>query len=80
MFRSPQQLAALNRFLVADELKDHILQCFATGFISHFEYPPPDPWGSVSNYNPVRDAQGAQVLREKMKKEVCEGRMLGGPG
>ena len=34
----------------------------------------------MTNYDPVRDPVGAQVLRAKMKKEVCEGRMLGGPG
>ena len=33
----------LEKYLVPDVTKNHILQCFATGFISHFEYDPPSP-------------------------------------
>ena len=70
----------LNDYLVQDVLKDHILDCFATGFISHFEYSPPIPWGHVENYALVKDREGSNILRERMGKEVRCGRMIGGPG
>ena len=63
-----------------DDLKDHVLKCFGTGFISHFEYTPPVPWGHVENQTPLHDAAGSKVLRERMREEVIQGRMLGGPG
>ena len=40
---APEQIALLDEFFVPDKLKSHVLKCFATGFISHFEYPPPKP-------------------------------------
>ena len=80
LFRSPPQIAKLNEFLVPDTLKSHILECFTTGFISHFEYPPPTPWGHVENYALVKDPEGVRALRKKMKQEVLGGRMIGGPG
>ena len=43
LFRSPKQIEALKRFLVEDPMKEHVLEEFATGFISHFEYTPPEP-------------------------------------
>ena len=70
LFRCSRQLAALERFLVPDVTKDHVLQCFATGFISHFEYDPPPPWGHVTNYDPIKDSAGARFLRQRMKSEV----------
>ena len=80
LFRSPLQIAKLNEFLVPDALKSHVLECFATGFISHFEYPPPAPWGHVENYALVKDPEGVKALRKRMKKEVLGGRIIGGPG
>ena len=56
------------------------MKCFATGFISDFEYDPPDPWGHVDNYAPLADTEGEAVLRRGMMKEVVAGRMIGGPG
>ena len=35
LFRSPRQLALLDRFLIKDKMKDHVMKCFATRFISH---------------------------------------------
>ena len=61
-------------------MKDHVMKCFATGFISHFEYDPPAPWGHVDNYTPLAGAEGEAVLRKAMRKEVVAGRMIGGPG
>ena len=80
LFRSPNQLTRLERYLIKDVMKDHVMKCFATGFISHFEYDAPDPWGHVENYKPVAGPKGEEVLRNKMKKEVLGGRMIGGPG
>ena len=61
-------------------MKEHVMNCFATGFISHFEYEPPEPWGHVENYQPVSGSEGEETIRNKMRKEVCGGRMIGGPG
>ena len=80
MFRSPEQLALLDRYLVEDETKTHVMKCFATGFISHFEYSPPEPWGHVHNYQPLAGVEGEAVLRKAMRKEVEAGHMIGGPG
>ena len=80
MFRSPVELAALKRYLLPDEMRDHVLSCFARGFISHFEYAAPEPWGHVDNYDPLRDGRGSELLRSRMKEEVLAGRMIGGPG
>ena len=41
LFRSPSEVQALNRYLVEDAMKTHVLECFKTGFVSHFEYPLP---------------------------------------
>ena len=56
------------------------MKCFADGFISHFEYDPPEPWGHVDNYKPLAGAEGEAALRKAMRKEVMAGRMIGGPG
>ena len=80
MFRSPVELAALKRYLLPDEMRDHVLSCFARGFIRHFEYAAPEPWGHVDNYDPLRDSRGSELLRSRMKEEVLAGRMIGGPG
>ena len=79
-FQKPGSIEKLDDYLLQDELKNHILECFATGFISHFEYSPPVPWGHVENYSLVKDAIGSKILRERMEKEVRCGRMIGGPG
>ena len=63
-----------------DDLKDHILAEMATGFVSHFEYPPPIPWGTVSNYPALTSPEGKAIFRATMKKQVVEGRMIGGEG
>ena len=52
----------------------------ATGFVSHFEYTPPAPWGTVTNYPPLNDAIGKSKFREAMKKQVLSGKMIGGEG
>ena len=80
MFRNPRQLDQLSQYLIEDEMKDHVMKCFANGFISHFEYDPPEPWGHVDNYTPLAGAEGEAVLRKAMRKEVVAGRMIGGPG
>ena len=80
MFRSPKQLALLDRYLVKEDTKDHVMKCLATGFISHFEYDPPVPWGHVKNYQPLSGPHGKTLLRNTMRKEVAAGRMIGGPG
>ena len=69
----------MDRYLVEDKMKDHVIKCFATGFISHFEYDPPDPWGHVDNYTPLAGTEGEAVLRRAMMKEVVAGRMIKGP-
>ena len=61
-------------------MKAHVLECFATGFVSHFEYQPPEEWGHVDNYEPLRDRVGQEALRKAMRKQVLLGRMIGGPG
>ena len=57
-----------------------MLESLATGFQSQFEYPHPPPWGHVVNYPPLQSLSGSGRLREVFKKEVLQGRMLGGPG
>ena len=61
-------------------MKNHVIKCFAAGFISHFEYDPPEPWGHVINYEPLAVTEGDTVLRKAVRKEVEAGRMIGGPG
>ena len=61
-------------------MKNHVLQCLATGFISHFEYVPPEPWGHIANYTLIKDLKGSKVLRARMRLEVSAGRAIGGPG
>ena len=61
-------------------MKDHVMKCLATGFISHFEYEPPVPWGHADNRQLLRGPQGKAVLRDAMRKEVVAGRMIGGLG
>ena len=61
-------------------MKEHILKCFKTGLISHFEYKEPAPWVHVKNYGPLTSAHGKKAMREAMKKQVLEGKMIGGPG
>ena len=43
LFRSPEEMAALKAYFVDDEMKDHVLECYKAGFVSHFEYPLPEP-------------------------------------
>ena len=74
------QLQALEEFFVEDELKSHILAEMATGFVSHFEYPPPKPWGTVNNYPVLATPEGKVIFRQAMKKQVLEGKMIGGEG
>ena len=61
-------------------MKDHVLECFETGFVSHFEYPVPEPWGHVENYEPLTSYQGRVALTNAMKSQVVQGKMIGGPG
>ena len=61
-------------------MKNHVLECFETGFVSHFEYRCPEPWGHVANYEPLRAEEERRVLTEAMKKQVVLGKMIGGPG
>ena len=80
LYRSPEELARLERFFVPDEMKNHILAEFATGFVSHFEYEIPEAWGSVTNYAPLTSAMGRQKFRAAMREQVLQGRMIGGIG
>ena len=73
-------MRALKRFFVEDPLKEHIMQEFATGFVSHFEYPPPRPWGYVDNYPVLQTPEGKEKFTAAMKKQVEAGKMIGGPG
>ena len=61
-------------------MKEHVLAAFATGFVSHFEYPAPEPWGYVQNYPLLTAPQGKQRLRAAMKEQVLAGKMIGGRG
>ena len=61
-------------------MKKHGLKGFAIGFVSHFEYSAPQPWGDVENYKPLGDTKGMAILRGKISLEVRAGRMIGGPG
>ena len=56
------------------------MQEFATGFVSHFEYPPPRPWGYVDNYPVLQTPEGKEKFTAAMKKQVEAGKMIGGPG
>ena len=80
LYRSPKQLQALYEFFVEDKVKSHVLAEMATGFVSHFEYPPPEPWGTVTNYPKLTSPDGKQIFRQAMKKQVLEGKMIGGEG
>ena len=80
LFRSPQQIAAMREFLIDDPMKEHILSELATGFISHFEYTAPHPWGTVSNYPPLQTAQGREKFRAAMNAQIIAGKMIGGIG
>ena len=80
LFRSPEQLAALKEFLIEDPMKEHVLAGFATGFVSHFEYPLPKPWGHVPNYPLVSSPQGIEKFRAAMNKQILAGNMIGGRG
>ena len=66
--------------MVEDEMKDHVIQCCKTGFVSHFEYPEPEPWGHVQNYEPLTSRQGRLVFTKAMREQVLLGKMIGGPG
>ena len=63
-----------------DPIKSHVIAEFATGFVSHFEYPPPKPWGSVHNYSPVTSPEGKAKLTAAMGEQICAGKMIGGIG
>ena len=80
LFRSPEEVAALRTYLVDDVLKEHILECFETGFVSHFEYRVPVPFGHVVNYEPLTSNSGREALTNAMKAQVVQGKMIGGPG
>ena len=73
-------MKALESYIIEDEMNSHVMECFKTGFVSHFEYPLPEPWGSVENYEPLRSRKGRVMLRRAMSKQVAEGKMIGGPG
>ena len=80
MYRSPKELHDINAFLIADPIKDHVMAGFATGFVAHFEYPLPSPWGSVRNYPSLTCELGKLKFSEEMRKQVIAGKMIGGPG
>ena len=80
LFRSPDEIHKLKRFFVEHHTKTRVIQSLATGFKSEFEYSPPAPWGHVSNYGPVNTKEGSIKLREAMKEQVLQGKMIGGPG
>ena len=80
LFRSPIQLAALEKFLIDDPMKEHVMAGFATGFVSHFEYATPIPWGHVKNYPLVTTPQGEAKLRAVMGEQIRAGKMIGGKG
>ena len=61
-------------------MKEHVLAGFATGFVSHFEYAPPKPWGHVDNYPLVKSPEGGEKLKSTMDKQVKAGKMIGGEG
>ena len=61
-------------------MKAHVLEEMATGFVSHFEYPPPEPWGTVCNYPPLTCPEGRAKFRSAMRQQVIEGKMIGGKG
>ena len=80
LFRSTNQIAALDKFFIEHSSKAHVLKSMEEGFRSRFEYPHPPPWGHVQNYPALLSTQGRQKLREAMKTQVLQGKMLGGPG
>ena len=80
LFRSTKQIAALDKFFIEHSSKAHVLRSMKEGFRSRFEYPHPPPWGQVESFPPLLSIQGRQKLREAMKNQVLQGKMLGGPG
>ena len=80
VFRFPGLIKSLETFLIEHRSKSHVLESLATGFRSRFEYSPPPPWGQVANYSPLNSASGSQKLREAMRAQVIQGKMIGGPG
>ena len=80
LFRSPTQLQQLDKFFVEHRSNESVLKSLATGFRSEFEYPHPPAWGHVHNYLPLQSFTGSHRLREVFRKQVLEGRMIGGPG
>ena len=73
-------MARLEEFLVEHHTKENVLRSMSTGFRSEFEYRPPSPWGHVENYGPINTSIGSLKLRETMKDQVLQGKMIGGPG
>ena len=80
LFRSTKQIAALDKFFSEHASKAHVLRSMEEGFRSRFEYPHPTSWGHVENYPPLLSIQGRKKLREAMKNQVLQGKILGGPG
>ena len=70
----------LEEFLIEDPMKEHVLAGFTSGFVCHFEYPLPEPWGHVQNYNLLKTPQGIAKFRDAMSKQVLSGNMIGGQG
>ena len=66
--------------MIDDPMKEHVMAGFATGFVSHFEYALPKPWGHVKNYPLVTTPQGEAKLRAVMGEQVTAGKMIGGKG
>ena len=61
-------------------MKEPVLLELTTGFVSHFEYRPPKPWGTVKNYTQVTTPEGIRRLREAMSDQVKCSKMIGGEG
>lgn len=80
LFRSTVQIEALDKFFIEHASKAHVLRSMEEGFRSQFEYPRPPPWGHVQNYPPLLSTHGQHKLREAMKIQVLQGKMIGGPG
>ena len=60
-------------------MKSHVIECYKTGVVSHFEYPLPKPWGHVLNYEPLKSDNGKETLRRAMREQVLNRKMIGGP-
>ena len=43
LFRSPTEIRALENYLVEDDMIEHVLYCFATGFVINFDFLLPAP-------------------------------------